>query len=105
MDLPQPEQILQDPSGLNIPKRADLVFVIGAGVLNAVRNNLTADRWHAVGELLENIAENGHPDIAVSLARGWLATRPKAPKGADPVLPNLLIMRTMVPLMTEARLI
>lgn len=105
MDLPQPEQVLQDPSNLAIPKRADLVFVIGAGVLNAVRNNLTADRWHAAGEVLEKIATEGHPDIAVSLARGWLATRPKTPKGADPVLPNLLIMKSMVPLMTEARLI
>jgi hypothetical protein len=66
---------------------------------------LTAQRWHAVGEVLEKLAESGHPDIAVSLARGWLATRPKTSQGGEPVLPNLLIMRTMVPLLTEARLI
>ena len=104
-DLPQPEQILKDPAAMKVPKRADQVFVIGVGVMHAVRNNLTADRWHAAGEVLERIATEGHPDIAVSFARGWLKNRPKVARGADPVLPNLLIMRSMVPLMTEARLI
>lgn len=99
LDLPRPKDVLSDPRGFEIPKRADLIYVIGAGVLAEVRNNLTRDSWSAAGLVLERFAGSGSPDIAVSLAREWLKLRPAASS------PDSSVLRALVPLLKEARLI
>ena len=104
LDLPRPEDLLSNTS-FKVPKRADQVFVMGAGVLNAIRNDNSAQRWNAAGEVLECLASNGHPDIAVSLAREWLNLIPKSKDPNNPILPNPLVMTALVPLMLEAKMI
>lgn len=99
LDLPDPEQVLADPSGFVLPVRADQIYVIGAGVLAILQNNLTPDRWRAAGFALERIASGGHPDIAVSLARDWIKNRP------DGQMPDPAVLKALVPLLKEARLI
>ena len=49
--------------------------------------------------VLEKIVDSGHPDMAVSFARQWLKLRPS---GATP---NSTVLRALVPLLTEAKLI
>jgi hypothetical protein len=99
LDLPDPEVVLANPTGFVLPARADQIYVIGAGILAVVTNNLTVDRWRAAGMVLERIASSGHPDIAVSFARDWIKQRP------DGQMPDTQVLTSLVPLLKEARLI
>lgn len=98
-DLPSPEDVLGAPGQFPLPKRPDQLFVIAGGALRAVRNNPTPDRWHAAGQVLERIANEGFADIAVSLARDWLSLRPEGAK------PDANLLKALVPLLKEAKLI
>ena len=82
-----------------MPQRADRIYVIGAGVLAVIRNDPTLPRWNAGGVVLERIAREGHPDIAVSFAREWIRERP------FDAMPDAQVLRSLVPLLKEARLI
>ena len=99
LDLPDPEKVLGKPRDFVLPSRTDQIYVIGAGVLAVLRNNLTPERWDAAGIVLERIANGGHPDIAVSFARDWIAERPEGK------MPDSQVLRALVPLLKEARLI
>ena len=99
LDLPDPENVLADPSGFPLPPRTDQIYVVGASVLAVIRHNLTVQRWAAAGRVLERIATSGHPDIAVSFARDWITERPSGQ------MPDANVLRALVPLLKEARLI
>jgi hypothetical protein len=99
LDLPNPEQVLANPDDFTLPTRADQIYVLGAGILNVLSRDATVPRWHAAGTVLEKIVEGGHPDMAVSFARQWLKIRP----GNE--IPNSAVLRALVPLLTEAKLI
>jgi hypothetical protein len=99
LDLPAPAEVLANPSGFPIPKRADQVYVIGAGVLARVRNEPSKDNWTNAGIVLERFATAGNPDIAVSLARDWIKLRPEG------VSPDGGVLNALVPLLKEAKLI
>jgi hypothetical protein len=99
LDLPDPEDVLKQGAKFKPPRRADQVYVIGAGVLAAVRRDTTEERWHAAGQVLERITTNGHPDIAVSFARDWLRMRPGA------AMPDSGLLKALIPLLTEAKLL
>jgi hypothetical protein len=99
LDLPDPEKVLAAPADFPMPTRADQIYVIGAGVLAVVRHNLTGERWQAAGVVLERIASGGHPDIAVSFARDWIRERPEGQ------MPSETMLKSLVPLLKEARLI
>jgi len=99
MDLPNPEQVLSAPENITLPGRADQIYVLGAGILNVLSRNNSAERWHAAGKVLEKIVDSGHPDMAVSFARQWLKIRP----GSE--TPNSAVLKALVPLLTEAKLI
>ena len=99
LDLPNPEQVLANSDDFTLPTRADQIYVLGAGILNVLSRDATVPRWHAAGTVLEKIVEGGHPDMAVSFARQWLKIRP----GNE--IPNSAVLRALVPLLTEAKLI
>ena len=99
LDLPDPEKVIADPANVVLPSRADQVYVLGAGVLAVLRGRLTAQRWDAAGVVFERIAAGGHPDIAVAFARDWMKERPKGR------VPQEGILKALIPLMKEARLI
>jgi hypothetical protein len=60
---------------------------------------MSLERWEAVGIVLERIASSGHPDLAVTFARDWLRERPK---GATP---DTALLKALIPLLTEAKMI
>ena len=99
IDLPDPEQVLSAPEKFTLPTRADQIYVLGAGILNALTRDISTDRWHAAGKILEKMVESGHPDMAVSFARQWLKIRPAKET------PNTAVLQALVPLLTEAKLI
>lgn len=64
-DLPDPEQVLANPSRLKLPKRGDLALAIVSSVLARVERQRTPERWEAGREVL-GVAYGQAPEIAVA---------------------------------------
>jgi hypothetical protein len=65
MDLPDPEDVLADPLGAELPERGDLRQAVLDGVVAVVRNRPTRERWGAAWALLVRAMETGAPDLVV----------------------------------------
>jgi hypothetical protein len=99
MDLPTPETIISDPENVDLPVRADQLYVICGSVHNALASNFSIERWDAVGKFILRLSKIGHPDIAVSLLLSW---KKLAPVGA---LISRPIGHALNPLIQEAGLL
>ncbi|GAA3776313.1 MoxR family ATPase [Streptomyces coacervatus] len=65
LDLPDPEVLLADPAGAELPERGDLRQAVLDGVVAAVRNRPEKSRWDAAWALLVRALETGAPDLVV----------------------------------------
>jgi hypothetical protein len=65
MDLPDPEAVLADPMGADLPERGDLRQAVLDGAVDAVRKRPDKSRWDAAWTLLVRAAETGAPDLVV----------------------------------------
>ncbi|MEU1470032.1 AAA family ATPase [Streptomyces sp. NPDC005761] len=65
MDLPDPEALLADPVGADLPERGDLRQAVLDGVVAAVRRSPEKSRWDAAWALLVRALETGAPDLVV----------------------------------------
>ncbi|MGX1268232.1 AAA family ATPase [Streptomyces phaeoluteigriseus] len=65
MDLPDPEAVLADPTGIELPERGDLRQALLDGVVDAVRKRPDRSRWDAAWTLLVRAVETGAPDLVV----------------------------------------
>ncbi|MEV6138969.1 MoxR family ATPase [Nocardia sp. NPDC051990] len=65
MDLPDPETLLADPAGAELPERGDLRQAALDGVVAAVRKRPERSRWDAAWVLLVRAIETGAPDLVV----------------------------------------
>ncbi|WP_433191899.1 AAA family ATPase [Nocardia sp. CA-107356] len=65
MDLPDPETLLADPAGAELPERGDLRQAALDGVVAAVRQRPERSRWDAAWALLVKAIETGAPDLVV----------------------------------------
>ncbi|WP_330255975.1 MoxR family ATPase [Nocardia sp. NBC_00565] len=65
MDLPDPETLLGDPAGAELPERGDLRQAALDGVVAAVRKRPERSRWDAAWVLLVRAIETGAPDLVV----------------------------------------
>ncbi|TDU02108.1 dynein-related subfamily AAA family protein [Streptomyces sp. 846.5] len=65
MDLPDPESLLADPTGAELPERGDLRQAVLDGVVAAVRKRPERARWDAAWKLLVRAMETGAPDLVV----------------------------------------
>lgn len=75
LDLPDPEEVLADPSGLQLPDRGDLAFAILTAVITAAVDRLTEERWSAAWAVLARASAQGKKDIAAVAARKLAAAR------------------------------
>jgi hypothetical protein len=75
LDLPDPESLLRDPAGADLPDRGDLRQVVLDAVVEAVRRRPDRDRWDAAWTLLARALETGAPDLVVVPARTLAALR------------------------------
>ncbi|WP_330341631.1 AAA family ATPase [Streptomyces sp. NBC_00557] len=75
MDLPDPETLLADPAGAELPERGDLRQAVLDGVVAAVRGRPERARWDAAWALLVRAAETGAPDVVVVPATTLAALR------------------------------
>ncbi|MFF2025006.1 AAA family ATPase [Streptomyces sp. NPDC058171] len=65
MDLPDPEELLADPTGAVLPERGDLRQAVLDAVVAAVRARPEKSRWDAAWALLGRAVETGPPDLVV----------------------------------------
>ncbi|MFJ6479214.1 MULTISPECIES: AAA family ATPase [unclassified Streptomyces] len=65
MDLPDPEELLADPAGADLPERGDRRQATLDGVVAAVRRRPDKSRWDAAWALLVRALETGAPDLVV----------------------------------------
>ncbi|MEV6326222.1 AAA family ATPase [Streptomyces sp. NPDC051909] len=75
MDLPDPEVLLADPAGAELPERGDRRQAALEGVVAAVNARPEQARWDAAWELLVRAAETGAPDLVVVPATTLAALR------------------------------
>ncbi|MFF3937229.1 AAA family ATPase [Streptomyces phaeofaciens] len=75
MDLPDPEVVLADPAGAELPERGDLRQAVLDGVVAAVRGRPEKARWDAAWAVLVRALETGAPDLVVVPATTLAALR------------------------------
>ncbi|MEV7437498.1 AAA family ATPase [Streptomyces griseoviridis] len=75
LDLPDPEDVLADPAGAELPDRGDLRQAVLDGVVAAVRERPDRARWDAAWTLLVRAAETGPRDLVVVPATTLAALR------------------------------
>jgi hypothetical protein len=98
-DLPDPEELLADPSSFRLPDRGDKQYAVLAAVAAAVVTNCTKERWEAAFSLVEQAVARGVPDVAAVAARS-LAQH--VPPGIDALPPSLT---SLAPVMGKAGLL
>lgn len=93
LDLPDPEALLKDPTGLKLPARGDRAYAALTSVVAAVLANNTPKRWNAAWEVLAQAVDMGRPDVAATSARMLGKNRPegatKTPKAVGAFVPLL----------------
>ncbi len=76
-DLPDPTQVLADPSGVNWKDRPDRVYAILASVIaHCTAGSGSAQRWRDAWGPLVAAAAGGAPDVAAAAARVLGLSRP-----------------------------
>ena len=75
IELPDPEALLEQPSGLVTDSRIDLLLASLASVSMAVAGDCTLDRWTAAWEVLAVACAAGRADVAALSAIGLLELR------------------------------
>ncbi|MHC5904091.1 AAA family ATPase [Streptomyces sp. S6] len=65
LDLPDPEAVLADPSGVELPARGDLRQAVLDAVVEAVRARPSRGRWDSAWAVLVRALETGAPDLVV----------------------------------------
>ena len=68
-DLPDPEEVLADPSKFRLPERGDRQFAVLGALAAAVRSNPTRERWEAAFEVVQQAVAMGSADVAAVAAR------------------------------------
>ena len=96
MDLPDPEAVLADPDGFELPERSDRAFAVLTAVASVAVARGDAESWAAAWRVVERVADRA-PDVAALAARTLAGARPP---GAE--LPGGLLQ--MAPVLRAAGL-
>ncbi len=75
LDLLDPEEVLANPSKLQLPERGDQAFAILTAIITAAVDRLTEERWTAAWSVLAQAAEQGKKDIAAVAAKRLASSR------------------------------
>ena len=98
LDLPDPEQVLADPSAFVLPDRGDRAYAALAAVVAAVLSDPTPDRWQAGVRVVAQAAAQGKADVGAVAMRTLVQHRP-----AGTALPKEI--RAFVPVLARAGLL
>jgi len=99
LDLPNPEDVLANPSKWEVPTRGDRVYAVGAAVLTALKQNMSDERWVGTGKVIAHMAKADHSDVAVAIGRRWMKMRPNSS-----VQPDAATLRAIAPVFKAAKI-
>jgi hypothetical protein len=91
MDLPDPEAVLADPDGFELPERSDRAFAVLTAVATVAIAHGDAASWSAAWRVVARVAANA-PDVATLAARALAGARPdgaELPSGLLQIAPVL----------------
>jgi hypothetical protein len=91
MDLPNPEDVLADPDGFELPERSDRAFAVLTAVATVAVARGDAASWTAAWRVVARVAD-GAPDVAALAARTLAGARPagaELPSGLLQIAPVL----------------
>jgi hypothetical protein len=74
-DLPDPEAVLADPDGFELPERSDRAFAVLTAVASVAITHGDAESWTAAWRVLAK-ATKAAPDVATLVAQTLAAKRP-----------------------------
>lgn len=77
LDLPDPEDLLADPSSFVLPERGDRAFSVLASVVAAALSRPTAERWQAAVRVVAVSVEQGRADVGAAAVTALLRQRPE----------------------------
>ncbi|MEM7326122.1 MAG: MoxR family ATPase [Actinomycetota bacterium] len=92
LDLPDPELLLADPAGFELPGRGDRAYAVLTAVAAAVAANPTIPRWEAGWQVLGRAGEQA-PDVAALAARILVSCRPDGAPTPDQAAAFLPLLR------------
>lgn len=75
MELPDPEALLADPAGADLPERGDQRQAVLDGIVAAVNRRPEKSRWDAAWAIMVRALETGAPDLVVVPATSLAALR------------------------------
>jgi hypothetical protein len=75
LDLPDPEEVLQNPDSFQVPERGDQTFAVLTAVVTAAVGKLTKNRWMEAWKVLARAAEQGAKDIVAASAKALAQAR------------------------------
>lgn len=77
-DLPDPEAVLADPDGFDLPERGDLVHAVLSAAVDAISRDTTRRRWEAGWEVLARLAAAVPADLLATPAAKLASLRDPA---------------------------
>lgn len=93
LDIPDPEELLKDPSRVVLPERGDRAFAVLASVTAAVLADNTPVRWCRAWDVLAIAVDSGKGAASATAARMLASNRPsgikQTPKALDAFVPML----------------
>lgn len=69
LDLPDPEDVLKDPEGWEVPDRDDLVFTVLSSVIAYAGTKMSPKVWESAWKVVEKVVKAKRPDIAAICAK------------------------------------
>ena len=75
LDLPDPEDVLADPDGFELPERSDRAFAVLTAVAAVAIAHGDAESWSAAWRVVARVADQA-PDVAALAARTLAGARP-----------------------------
>ncbi|MEI7591403.1 MAG: hypothetical protein WCJ49_08880, partial [Deltaproteobacteria bacterium] len=74
MDLPTPQEVLNNPDAFEVPSRSDKTFAILSNLVPFVKNNFEKKFWDAAWKVIGKVCDAKQPDVAavyaIRLAQG-----------------------------------
>lgn len=77
-DLPDPEGVLADPDGFDVPERGDLVHALLSAVVDVISRDTTRQRWEAGWAVVARLADAVPADLLAAPAMQLAALRDPA---------------------------
>lgn len=77
LDLPDPAELLNNPNTFKMPKRGDILSLVGDNLLKTYEKTPNNAWWIALGDIYAKVASAGRADTIFSYLKKWNELRPE----------------------------